>query len=137
VEDITAFTAPPVSTTEVVVPIATPISFTVGKETMYGCHVAEVTPPSPPLAFHVVTRAPPPLVPLAPRFPPDSQLSALMAPDVAETMDDVGVIPGPNGHEASVPPPCAPFLATDRADRSEKRKQNKKQAKLKKRKDWE
>jgi hypothetical protein len=99
--------------------------------------VAEVTPPSPAVAVHVVARDPPPLAPLAPEFPLDSQLSAPLAPDVAETVDHVGVIPGPNGHKVSVPPPRAPSLATDRADRREKRKQNKKEAKLKKRKDRE
>ena len=78
-----------------------------------------------------------PLALLAPGFPPDSQLSAPLAPDVAETVDHVGVIPGPDGHEVSVPPPRAPSLATDRVDRREERKQNKKEAKLKKRKDME
>ena len=51
VEDIMALTAPPVSTTEVVVLNATPVSSTIGKETLDGCHVAEVTPPSPAMAF--------------------------------------------------------------------------------------
>jgi hypothetical protein len=63
VEDITALTVPPISATEVVVPNATPISSIVGKETLDGYHVAEVTPPSPPLTFHVVIKAPPPLAP--------------------------------------------------------------------------
>jgi hypothetical protein len=49
----------------------------------------------------------------------------------------VGVIPGPNGHEVSVPPPHVPSLATDRADRHEGGSMNKKEAKLKKRKDRE
>jgi hypothetical protein len=137
VEDITALTAPPVSATEVVVPNATPISSAVGKETLDGCHVAEVTPPSPAMAFHVVAQDPPPLAPLAPGCPSDSQLSTSLAPDIAKTVDYVGVIPGPDGHEVSVPPPRAPSLATDRADCHEERKQNKKEAKLKKRKDRE
>ena len=47
VEDITTLMAPPVSATEVVVPNATPVSSIVGKETLDGCHVTEVTPPSP------------------------------------------------------------------------------------------
>ena len=51
VEDIMALTAPPVSATEVVVPNATPASFTVGKETLDGSHVAEVAPPGPPITF--------------------------------------------------------------------------------------
>ena len=118
---------PPVSATKVVVPVATLVSSTVGEETLDGCHVADVTPPSPIVAFHVVVRDPPPLALLAPGFPPD----------VAETVDRVGVIPGPDGHEVSVPPPLAPSLATDRADRREERKRNKKEAKPKKRKDRE
>jgi hypothetical protein len=64
-------------------------------------------------------------------------LSAPLAPDVAETVDHVGVISGPGGHEVSVPPPRAPSLATDRADRREEQKQNKNEDKLKKRKDRE
>jgi hypothetical protein len=51
VEDITAITALPVSTTEVLIPIATLVSSTVGEETLAGRHVAEVTPPSPTMAF--------------------------------------------------------------------------------------
>jgi hypothetical protein len=140
VEDITAITsltAPPISATEVVVPIATPISSTVGEEIRDGCHVAEVTPPSPAMAFQMVVRDPPPLALLAPRFPSDSQLSAPLAADVAETVDHVGVIPESNGHEMSVPPPHAPSLTTDITNHREKRKQNKKEAKLKKRKDRE
>jgi hypothetical protein len=77
----------------------------------------------------MVVRDPPPLVILAPGFQPDSQRSAPLAPDVAETVDHVGVIPGPNGHEVSVPPPHAPSLATDRADRHEGGSMNKKEAK--------
>jgi hypothetical protein len=96
------------------------------REPLDGRHVAEITPPSPNMAFQMVTRDPPPLAILAPEFPPDSQRSAPLAPDVAETADCVGVIPGPNGHEVSVPPPHVPSLATDRADRREERKQNKK-----------
>ena len=63
-EDITAFTAPPVSAIEVMVSNATPVSSIVGEETLDGCHVAEVIPPSPPLTFHVIVRAPPPLAPV-------------------------------------------------------------------------
>jgi hypothetical protein len=111
-----------------VVPIATPVSSTVGEESLDGRHVAEVTPSSPIIAFQMVVRDPP---------PPDSQLSAPLVPDVAETVDHVGVIPGPNGHEVSVPPPHAPSLATDTADRRKERKHNMKVAKLKKRKDRE
>ena len=54
VEDITAITAltiPPVSATEVVVLNTTPVSSTVGTDTLDGCHMAEVTPPSPAMAF--------------------------------------------------------------------------------------
>ena len=43
VVDITAITALPVSNTEVLVPNATPVSATVGEETLDDCHVAEVT----------------------------------------------------------------------------------------------
>jgi hypothetical protein len=89
------------------------------------------------MAFQMVARDPPPLALLAPGFPPDRQLSAPLAPDVAKKVDHVGVIPGPNGHEVSVPPLLAPSLATDRADRREERKQNKKEAKWKKWKDKE
>jgi hypothetical protein len=134
VEDITAVTAiagPPVSATKEVVLLATPISSTVGED---GRHVAEVTPPSPNMAFQMIAQDPPPLVILAPEFPPDSQRSAPLAPDVAETVDRVGVIPEPNGHEVSVPPPHVPSLATDRADRHEGGSMNKKEVKLKKRK---
>ena len=42
------------------------------------------------------------------------------SPDVAKIVDHVGVIPRPNGIEVSVPPPRAPFLATDRVDRHKK-----------------
>jgi len=111
VEDITAITAiaaPLVCATEKVVPIATPVSSTVGGESLDGRHVAEVTPPSPNMAFQMVAWDPPPLAILAPGFPPDSQLSAPLAPDVAEKVDHVGVIPGPNGHEVLVPPPRVP-----------------------------
>jgi hypothetical protein len=137
VEDITAITAiagPPVSATEEVVPFATLVSSTVGEE---NCHVAEVTPPSPNMAFQMVVRDPPPLAILAPEFSPDSQRSAPLAPDVAETADRVGVIPGPNGHEVSVPPSRVPSLAPDRVDRHEGGSMNKKEAKLKKRNDRE
>jgi hypothetical protein len=137
VEEITAITAMPVSTTEVLVPIATPISSTVGKETLDGRHVAEVTPLSPTMAFQMVARDPPPLAILAPGFPLDNQLSAPLAPDDAETVDHVEVIPGPDGHEVSMPPPRAPSLTTDTADRHEGGSMNKKKAKLKKRKDRE
>jgi hypothetical protein len=89
------------------------------KESLDGRHVAKVTPPSPTMAFQMVARDPPPLALLAPGFPPDRQLSAPLAPDVAEKVDRVGVIPGPNGHEVSVPPSRVPSLATDRADRHE------------------
>jgi hypothetical protein len=71
VEDITAITViagPPVSATEEVVPLATPVSSTVGED---GRHVAEVTLPSPNMAFQMVARDPPPLAILAPEFPPD------------------------------------------------------------------
>jgi hypothetical protein len=136
-EDITAITALPISTTEVLVPIATPISSTVGKEILDGRHVAEVTPPSPNMAFQMVARDPPPLAILVPGFPPDNQLSAPLAPDVAETVDHVGVIPGPDGHEVSVPPSRASSLATDRADRHEGGSMNKKKAKLEKQNDRE
>jgi hypothetical protein len=69
------------------------------KKTLDGCHVAEITPPSPTLAFQMVVRDPPPLTLLVPGFPPDNQLSAPLAPDVVETVDHVRVIHGPNGHE--------------------------------------
>jgi hypothetical protein len=70
-------------------------------------------------------------------FPRFSPLAAPLAPDVAETGNHVGVISRPNGYEVSVSPPCAPFLATDRADRGKMQKQNTKEAKVKKRKDGE
>jgi hypothetical protein len=79
VEDITALMALPVSATKVVVPSATPVSSTVGKETLDGCHTTEVTPPSPPLTFHVVARAPLPHALLASGFLRDSQLAAPLA----------------------------------------------------------
>jgi hypothetical protein len=109
----------------------------IGDEPLDGRHMAEVTPPSPNMAFQMVARDPPPLAILAPGFPPDSQRSAPLAPDVAETVDRMGVIPGPNGHEVSVPPPRILSLATDRADRHEGGSMNKKEAKLKKRKNRE
>jgi hypothetical protein len=56
VEEITAITVPPISATEEVVPVATPISSTVGEESLDGRHVAEVTPPSPIMAFQMVVR---------------------------------------------------------------------------------
>ena len=122
-EDITTLTTSHVSIIEVVVSNATPVSSIVGKENQDGCHVAEVTPPSPPLTFHVVGRLQPPLAPLA--------------SDVAETKSRAGVIPKPRGHEVSVMLPRAPVLATNRADRNKKRKDKKMEAKLKKRKDME
>ena len=137
VEDITAITALHVFTTEMVVPNATPVSATVGEETQDDGHMAEVTPPSLTMTFQVVVLDPPPLAILAPGVPPDSHLSAPLAPDVAEAVDRVGVIPGLDGHEVSVPPPCAPSLATDRVDRHEGGSMHKKEAKLKKRKDRE
>ena len=116
---------------------ATPIFATVRKKTLDGCHMAEVRTPSLATAFQVVARDPPPLTILAPGFPWDNQLSVPLAPDVAETVDCVGVKHGPNGHEVSMPPPCAPSLATDRVDRREGGSRNKKEAKLKKRNDRE
>ena len=92
-------------------------------------------PPNPAIAFHVVDRDPPPLALLASGFPPDNQLSAPLAPDVAETVDHVEVIPGPDGYKVLVLPPLAPSLAIDSGDRREKRKQKKMEAKLKKRND--
>ena len=146
VEDITALTAPPVSATEVMVPNATPVASTVGKETLDGCHVAKITPPNPPMTFHVVSRAPlaPPLAlefmsggllstPRALEFQPGGP----RALGVAETGEHVGVIPAPSTHEVQVAPSRAPFLATNRADRIERRKKKNKEAKLKKRKDRE
>ena len=121
VEDITTLTASPVSVTKVVVPNATSISSTVGKETLDSCHVAEVTPRSPPLTFHVVARASPPLAPLASGIPPSSQLATPLALDDAKTWSHAGMISGPCGHEVSVAPPLAPFLTTDIADRNKKR----------------
>jgi hypothetical protein len=79
VEDITALTAPPIFAAKVVVPNATPVSSTVGNETLDDCHVVEITLPSPPLIFYVVVRALPPLAPLAPGFPSDSQLTTTYA----------------------------------------------------------
>ena len=96
---ITALTVPPVSATEVVVPIVTLVSSTVGDETLDGCHVADVTSLSPAVAFHVVARDPPSFILLASGFPPDNQISTPLAPDVAETVDHVGVISEPDGHE--------------------------------------
>ena len=87
---------------------------------MDGYHVAEVTPPSPPLTFHVVPRTPPPFAPFALGIPPGSQLTTLLAPEVAETWSRAGMISGPRGHEVLVAPPLAPFFATDIADRSKK-----------------
>ena len=97
VEDITALTTPHVSAMEEVVSTTTPVSSTGGKETMDGCHVAEVTPLSPPLTFHVVARALLPLAPLTLEIPPSSQLGTPLAPDVAETGSRAGVIIGPLG----------------------------------------
>ena len=139
VEDIQALTASLVSVTEVVVPNATLASSTVEKETLDGSHVAEVAPRSPPMTFHVVSRAPlaPPLAPeftpggplstpRAPEFQPGGLMATPRALDVAETGDHVEVIPVPNAHEVQVAPPLAPFLATNSADLSERRKQYKK-----------
>ena len=137
VEDITAITALKDSTSEVVVPNATLVSATVGKEHQGVDHMAEVTPPKLTTDFQVVARDPPPLAILAPEFPPSKQLSAPLAPEVAEAADRVGVIPGPVGHVVSVSPPRIPSLATDRADRHEGGSMHKKEAKLKKRKDRE
>ena len=131
-EDITAITDPPVSVTEEVVPLATPVSSTVRDD---GRHVAEVTPASPNMAFQMVARDPPPLAIFAPGFPLDGQRSAPLAPNVAETADRMEVISGSKGHEVSMPPPRIPSLATDRADRHEGRSMNKKETKLKKRKE--
>ena len=72
VEDITAITVRPVSTTEVLVPNATPVSATVGEETLDDCHTAEATTPSLATDFQVVARDPLPLTILAPGFPPDN-----------------------------------------------------------------
>jgi hypothetical protein len=135
VEDITAIAGPPVSATEEVIPLATPVSSTVGEESLHDRHMAEVTPPSPTMAFQMVVRDPPPLAIIAPGFPPDGQRSAPLAPDVAETADRVGVIHGSNEHEVSVPPPHVSSLATDRADHHEGGSMNKKDVKLKKRND--
>jgi hypothetical protein len=104
-----------------VVSNATLVSSTVENETLDGCHVAKVTLASLSLTFHVVVRVLPPLAPLA--------------PDFVKTMDHIGVSPKPNGHEVPVPPPRAPFLATDRAGNNVKRKQQKKEARMKKQKD--
>ena len=116
---ITAIAGPPISATKEVVPISTPGSSKVGEE------------------FQMVARDLPPLAILAPGFSLDGQRSAPLAPDVAETVDRVGVIPGSDGHEVSVPPPHDPSLATDRADRHEGENMNEKKTKLKKRKDRE
>jgi hypothetical protein len=137
VEDITSLTVPPVSATKVVVPIVTLLSSTVREESLDGCHVTEITPLSPAMAFQMVARDPPPVALLAPRIQPDIQLPAPLAPNVADTVDHVGVIPEPDGHEVSVPPPRAPSLAMDRADRQKGESMHKKEAKLKKRKDRE
>ena len=135
VEDITALTVLPVSATEVVDPITTLVSSTVGEETLDGCLVADVTPPSLAMAFHVVAGDSPPLALFTLEFPPDNRLSAPLAPNVTESVDHVGVIIGPDGYEVSVPPPLAPSLAINSADRREKRKQNKMEAKLENQKD--
>ena len=134
VEDITAITALPVSTTNVLVSNATPVSATIGEETLDDCHVAEVTTLSLATDFQVVVRDPLSLAILAPGFPPDNQLSAPLAPYVAETVEHVGVIPESDGHEVAVLPPRVPSLATDRADHHEGGSMHKKEAKLKKRK---
>ena len=149
VEDITALTAPPVSATEVVDLHATVVSSTIGKETLDDGHVAEVTPPSLPMTFHMASRVPlaPPFAPeftpggplstpRAPEFQTGGLLAAPRTPDVTEAGYHVGMIPAPNAHKVQVAPPRAPFLATDRADRNERQKKNK-GAKLKKRKNRE
>ena len=102
VEDITTITTLHVSTSEVVVPNATPVSATVGEETQDDGHMAEVTPPSLTMTFQVVVMDPPPFAILAPGVPPDSHLSAPLAPDVAEAVDRVGVT---LGYDVSMPPP--------------------------------
>ena len=51
VEEITTIRALQVSTSEVVVPNATPVSATVGKVTQDDGHMAEVTPPSLAMTF--------------------------------------------------------------------------------------
>ena len=137
VEDVTAITTLQVFTSEVVVVNATLVSATVGKESQGDDHMAEVTPPSLAMTFQVVARDPPPLAILASGFPSDSQLSAPLAPVVADAVDRVGVNTGPDGHDVSGPPPRVPSLATDRADRHEGGNMHKKEAKLKKRKDRE
>ena len=119
VEDITSITTLQVSTSEVVVPNAIPVSAMIEKETQEDGHMAEVIPPSLAMTFQVVARDPPPFAILAPGFPPDSQLSVLLAPNVAEAVDRVEVIPRPDEHDVSVPPSRVPSLATDRADRHE------------------
>jgi hypothetical protein len=68
VEDITAISALSVSATKKVVFIATPVSSTVGGKSLDGRHVAEVTPPSPTMAFQMVAQDPPPLAIFAPGF---------------------------------------------------------------------
>ena len=137
VEDITAITALHVFTSEIVVANVTPVSATVGEEIQDDGHLAEVTPPSLAMTSQMVARNPPPLAFLAPEFPPDSQPSAPLPPEVAEAVDRVGIIPRPDGLEVSVPPLRAPTLATDRADRREGGSIYKKEPKLKKRKDKE
>ena len=137
VEDITAITALHVLTTEMLIPNATPISTIAVEEIQDDSHMAEVTPPRLAMTFQVVARDPPPLAILAPGFPLDSQLSAPLAPDVAETVDHVEVNLGSDGHDVSVSPPRALSLATDRADRHEGRIMHKKEVKLKKRKNRE
>ena len=72
-EDITAITALKDSTSEVVVPNATPVSATVGKEHQGVGHMAEVTPPKFTTDFQVVVQDPPPLAILALEFPPGNQ----------------------------------------------------------------
>ena len=132
VEDITAITTLYVSTSEVVVPNANPVFATVGEETQHDGHMAEVAPKSLAMTFQVVARDPPPLAILASGFPSDSQLSAPLAPVVADAVDRVGVNTGPDGHDVSGPPPRVPSLATDRADRHEGGNMHKKETKLKK-----
>ena len=104
VEDITAITTLHVYTSEVVVLNITPVFATVGKETQHDGHMAEVAPKSLAITFQVVARDPPPLAIFAPGFPPDILLSAPLASNVAEAVDRMGVILGPDGHEVSVSP---------------------------------
>ena len=138
VEDITAMTALHVSTKEIVVPNASPVSTTVGEKTQEDSHMAAVTPPSFAMTFQVVARDPPLLAIRAPRFPSVSQLSATTG-----TGRCGGGGPHGSYYQArwtrgvSAPPPRTLSLATDRADRHEGENMHKKKVKLKKRKNRE